>query len=83
MKSDQQRVDDQRMRDWSEAPGPSFVPVSDGSGHEQNPRLRTLNELNQHPSHPTERRTPGFPSTFGPLARAAQEQAELGCSGRR
>jgi hypothetical protein len=67
--------DRQRVTEFAEA-GPSFVPVSDGDGEEKNGRLRQLHALNQHSSHPTERRKPGWPSTFGPLARRAQEQAE-------
>jgi len=64
-----------RLNELAEA-GPSFVPVSDGSGRKKNTQLRKPEEMNQHSTHPTERRTPGWPSTFGPMARAAQEQAE-------
>src|SRR3972149_2114337 len=66
-KIDEAEADRKRLIAFSETPG--FTPVSDGSGCEKNARL-------QHSSHPIERRRAGFPSTFGPLARRAQEQAE-------
>jgi hypothetical protein len=79
-KMDEAEADQKRLIAFSETPG--FTPVSDGSGREKNVQLRKLNELNQHSSHPTERRKAGFPSTFGQLARRAQEQTETGNESR-
>jgi hypothetical protein len=67
-----------------------FTPRSDGSGVEQNARLKRLDEVNKHVAQPwqpdwdrvggydeaQERRVAGFPSTFGRLAREAAEAPE-------
>lgn len=79
-----EREDRERLSQFAEGVR-SFTPQSDGTGVEHNPRLRDLDQLNKlslpeeareriwHPERDQERRKPGFPSTFGPLAR---EQAE-------
>ena len=56
------REDLKRLSDFAEGVQ-SFTPQSDGSGQERNAQLRRLDDAN--------RRTPGFPSQFGRLARAA------------
>ena len=72
--ADDAAADLKRMQDWSQQPGVDSR--STGDGVERNARLKKLDELNQHSSHPTERRRPGFPSQQGPLARRAEEQEE-------
>ena len=76
-----EREDRKRLSEFSEA-GPSFTPHSTGDGQEKNGRLRELDRLNKHDSPVPDRRTPGFPSTFGHLARTAEEQAETGNEAR-
>jgi hypothetical protein len=56
-----------RQRDLSQQP----APVSDET-----------HERIWHPERDHERRRAGFPSTFGPLARRAEEQAETGNEAR-